>query len=145
MKTLLSSFAIAAVTASPSFAGGHTSGDAAAGESAFGQCQACHVVRDADGNVLAGRGRSAPNLYGTGGGAAAVDPDFRYSKSLAEAGEKGLEWTEENFVAYVMDPTGFLREYLGDSGARAKMAFRVRSEEDALNLYAYIASLSPAE
>ena len=39
------------------------SGDAAAGERAFNQCVACHVVEDAAGETLSGRyGRTRPNL-----------------------------------------------------------------------------------
>ena len=45
----------ASLLAAPAFAGGHASGDAAAGEKLFNQCQSCHVVQDDDGNTLAGR------------------------------------------------------------------------------------------
>lgn len=122
------------------------SGDAAAGEKAFGACQACHVVVNADGETLAGkRAKTGPNLYGIIGEPAGDVEGFRFSKSMKEAGEKGLTWDEKSFVAYVQDPTGFLRDYLDDKHARAKMAFKVRNEEDAVNLYAFLVSLSPAE
>ena len=52
-------------------------------------------------------------------------------------------WDEANFVGYTMDPTGWLRETLDNRRARGKMAFQVRAEEDALNLYAYLYSLAP--
>ena len=42
-----------------------------------------------------------------------------------------------------MDPTGHLREYLDDSRARGKMAFKVRDADDAANLYAYLVSVGP--
>ncbi len=67
---------------------------------------------------------------------------FRYSASLAAYGEAGNVWDEEAFVAYVQDPTAYLREALGDNGARSAMSFRVRGEEDARNLYAYLQSLA---
>ncbi|TDL78237.1 c-type cytochrome [Palleronia sediminis] len=119
-------------------------GDAAAGEAVFNQCSACHVVADDEGNTLAGRaGRTGPNLYGIQGRVAGTVEDFRYSDAMVEAGEAGLEWNEADFVAYVQDPTGFLREYLDDSRARGKMAYKVRSEDDAKNVYAYIVSLGP--
>jgi cytochrome c len=51
-------------------------------------------------------------------------------------------WTEENFVGYVQDPTGWLREKLDNRRARGKMAYQVRAEEDAINLYAYLATFS---
>jgi cytochrome c len=130
--------------AAPAFAGGHASGDAAAGEAVFNQCQTCHVVTDADGNTLAGRNaRTGPNLYGVAGRAAGSEEDFRYSSALADANAAGIVWDEESFVAFVQDPTGYLREALDDSRARSKMSYRVRSEEDAINVYAYLASLAP--
>ncbi|MBF9029282.1 cytochrome C [Rhodobacterales bacterium HKCCE3408] len=122
-------------------------GDAAAGEAAFRQCIACHVIADDSGELIAGRGRpnqAAPNLYGVVGRQAGSVEDFpRYGDSLVAAGEAGLMWDEEHFVQYVQDPTGFLREYLDDSSARGAMAFRVRSEEEAHDLWAYLVSVSP--
>ena len=47
-------------------------GDAEAGKKVFNQCQTCHVVADADGNVLAGKNaKTGPNLYGIVGRPAA--------------------------------------------------------------------------
>ena len=119
------------------------SGDAAAGEAAFRQCVACHVVVNDAGETLAGRNaRTGPNLYGIAGAPIAHVEDFRYSPGLTALNEAGVVWTEENFVAYVQDPTGYIREATGDNSARGAMAFRVRSEEDAINLYAYLVSLA---
>ena len=140
------SIALAAglLSAGPVLAGGHASGDAAAGEAAFSQCQTCHVVVDGEGNTLAGRNaRTGPNLYAVSGRQAGTVDGFRYSNSIVEAGEAGLVWDEESFVAYVQDPTGFLRTYLDDNRARGKMSYKVRDEADAVNLYAYLASLAP--
>ena len=143
MKTFLMT-AAATLVAGTAFAGGHASGDAAAGEAAFRNCQSCHVVADADGNVLAGRAaKTGPNLFGLPGRTAGTVEDFRYGDDLVAAGAAGLVWDEATFVAYVQDPTAFLREYLGDSGARSKMTYKLRGEEDAVNLWAYIASVSP--
>jgi len=130
--------------AAPAFAGSHASGDAAAGEGKFNQCQTCHIVQNDDGETLAGRNaKTGPNLYGIAGRSAGTVDGFRYSKSMVEAGETGLVWDEASFVAYIQDPTGNLREVLDDSKARGKMSYKVRSEEDALNLWAFIVSLSP--
>lgn len=119
------------------------SGDAEAGETAFRQCIACHVVVNEAGDTLAGRNaRTGPNLYGIAGRAIGEIEDFRYSTGLTALNEAGTIWTEENFVAYVQDPTSYIREATGDNGARGAMAFRVRSEEDAINLYAYLGSLA---
>lgn len=132
-----------ALTAFPAYADDPT-GDAEAGEAAFRRCVSCHVVKDAEGNVLAGRnGRTGPNLYGISGRIAGSVEDFRYSAGLKAAAEIGLAWDEESFVAYVQDPTAFVREKTEDGSLRSNMTFKVRKEEDAVNLYAYLVSLSP--
>ena len=140
------SYAAVALTAfgtAPVFAQDVTAtGDAAAGESAFRQCQSCHVVVSPDGETLAGRNaRTGPNLYGVPGAVSAHVEDYRYSDLMIAAGEQGHVYDEANFVAYVMDPTGHLQEVTGESG-RGKMTYKVRNEEDAVNLYAYLAELS---
>jgi cytochrome c len=138
-----------AVLAAPAFADGHaaTIGDAAAGEEQFNrQCVACHVVADASGEVLAGRNaRTGPNLYAIAGKPLGAVEDFRYSDAIIELGEAGSVWTEENFVGYVQDPTGWLRETLDDRRARGKMAYRVREEAQAYDLYAYLATFGAEE
>jgi cytochrome c len=128
-------------------ADGHAAtGDAAAGERAFRQCIACHVVVNDEGETLAGRnGRQGPNLYGIAGRMIGSVEDFRYSPGLTALMEQEAIWVEENFAAYVQDPTGYIREASGDASARGAMSFRVRSAEDAVDLYAYLVSLSPAE
>ncbi|MGC9418934.1 MAG: c-type cytochrome [Rhodovulum sp.] len=133
--------AAAALAAAPAIAQ-EASGDAAAGEKAFRQCITCHVVVNNEGETLAGRNaKVGPNLYEAPGRHAGAIEDFKYSKSMTEAGEKGLVWTEEEFVKYVQDPTGYLREYLGDSKARGAMTHKVRKEDEAVDIYAYLASL----
>lgn len=130
--------------AGPVFAGGHASGDAVAGEKAFNQCKACHSIADADGNVIMKGGKTGPNLYGLPGRVAGTQEDFtKFKKSIIAAGEAGLVWDEEQFVVYVQDPNAFLKEYLDDKKARSGMAFKARKEEDAINVWAYIASVSP--
>lgn len=140
--------AAAALLATPAFADGHAAtGDAAAGEEQFNrQCVACHIVADADGNVLAGRNaRTGPNLYGLAGRQLGAVEDFRYGDSIVELGEMGTVWTEEAFVGYVQDPTGWLRETLEDRRARGKMAYRVRDEGEAVDIYAYLATFGAEE
>ncbi|MDJ0825350.1 MAG: cytochrome C [Rhodobacter sp.] len=125
--------------AAPALAEGHVTGDADAGADAFSQCQTCHVIADDDGNVLHGKkAKTGPNLFGVFGRQAGVVDGFRYGKSLVEAGEAGLVWDEEQLVAYLQDPKDFLRTYLDDKKARSKMSFKVRKEEDALNLTALL-------
>lgn len=135
-----------AILAAPAFAQDLTPtlGDAANGEEQFNrQCVACHIVADADGNVLAGRNsRTGPNQYGLVGRAIGSVEDFSYSDGLVALGEAGEVWNEENFVGYVQDPTGWIREKLEDRRARGKMAYQVRAEQDAYDLYAYLATFS---
>ncbi|WP_208352221.1 c-type cytochrome [Pseudaestuariivita rosea] len=151
MKFKWIAFAAATLLAGPVFADAHggmaaPTGDAEAGEAAFRQCVACHIVQNEEGETLAGRrAQAGPNLYQVSGRTAGSVEGFRYSSAMTAAGEQGLVWDEEAFVAYVQDPTGYLREVLDDSSARGSMAFRVRREEDAVNLYAYLVSLAPKE
>jgi cytochrome c len=141
---LRSTLAVLSLAAAPALAQDTATGDAAAGEAAFRQCASCHVVVNEAGETLAGRsGRVGPNLFAIAGREAGSVEGFRYSASMVAAGEKGLVWDEAGFAAYVQDPTAFLRDYLGDTSARGKMTFRARSEEDAINLYAYLVSLVP--
>jgi cytochrome c len=117
-------------------------GDASAGQRSYLKCQTCHVVADDEGNILAGRPTPiGPNLYGMIGRPAASVDGFRYSPSLTAAGEAGLVWNEETFVAYLLDPNGFVREYLDDSSARSTMPFRLQDSQEARNLAAYLNSL----
>ena len=123
------------------------SGDAAAGEAAFGkQCVSCHVVKSDDGTLLAGKkGRQGPNLFGIADGPVGSVEGFKYSKSMAEAGETDAIWTEETFVAYVQDPTDWLRETLDNKKARSKMSWKVRDPQEAADLYAFLHSVAPAK
>lgn len=121
----------------------HAEGDAAAGEREFNKCKACHMIESADETIVRG-GRVGPNLYGIAGRTAGAVEDFRYSDLLIAAGEQGLAWDEESFVAYVQDPTPWLQDYTGESG-RGKMTYKVRSAEDAADLWAYLESLAPAD
>jgi len=133
------------LSAGMAYADAHAaSGDAAAGESVFRQCAACHNVVNDDGDVLAGRPnmRTGPNLYGIDGRVAGTIEDFRYSPGLQALNEMEHVWTEETFASYIVDPTGHIREVTGDDSLRGAMAAqRMRGDDDAANLYAYLASL----
>lgn len=128
-------------------ADGHasTQGDAAAGEEQFNrQCVACHVVVNDAGETLAGRNaRTGPNLYGVAGRQVGSVADFNYGDSIVEVGELegGTAWNEAHFVAYVQDPTGWLRETLDNRRARGRMAYQVRDEAQAYDIYAYLSGL----
>lgn len=127
----------------PAFAG-----DIDAGESAFqSQCQNCHNVANEDGEVLAGRPnmRTGPNLYGVIGRQPGTVDGFRYGASLVEVGESGVVWDEEILVAYLLDPTTYLRETLDDRRARSQMSFRVRDEATARDIIAFLGQFGAVE
>jgi cytochrome c len=119
-------------------------GDADAGEAQFNrQCIACHVIENKDGKVLAGRNaRTGPNLYDVMGAPPGSQDDFRYGDSHVAYGEGGVTWVVENTVAFLQDPTGYLRDALSDPRARSKMAYQVRSEDDARDIYAFLVRFS---
>jgi cytochrome c len=137
MKLMIATAASALMLAGAAFA----EGDADAGAKEFNKCKSCHMIVADDGTEIVKGGRTGPNLYGVIGRQAGVQDGFRYGDSLVAAGEAGLVWDEETFVAYVQDPKGFLAEYLDDSGARSKMSYRLRKGME--DVYAYLVSVGP--
>ncbi len=137
MKFHVTALALASLAA-PALA----EGDAEAGEAAFRQCAACHMIADDAGETIVKGGKTGPNLYGVVGRTAGSVEDFNYSDLIVAAGEKGLEWDEESFAGYVQDPTPWLKEYTGEDG-RGKMTFKLRKEEQAADIWAYLASVGP--
>ncbi|NJM82052.1 MAG: cytochrome C [Tabrizicola sp.] len=139
MRLTVTAVALAALAA-PTFAQ-----DIEAGAKTFNQCQTCHVVENEAGEVLAGKNaKTGPNLYGLPGRAAGTYEGFKYGPSIVALGETGFVWDEASFVEYVQDPAKFLKAKLGDDKAKSKMSFKLKKPEDAANVWAYIASLSPA-
>ncbi len=138
---MLKSLFLSALAAS-SFAatGAFAQADPAAGEADFRSCKSCHTISNADEVIVRG-GRTGPNLFGIIGRPAGSFEGFRYSGSMTAAGEAGLVWTEESLAEFITDPTGFLRTFLDDSGARSKMSFKARSNP--ADMAAYLASLAP--
>ncbi|QMU59925.1 MAG: c-type cytochrome [Boseongicola sp.] len=123
---------VASLLASPAFA----AGDPVAGEAGFKKCSACHKVGDG------ARNASGPVLTDVIGRQAGTFKGYRYGKSMVEAGEAGLVWNEENLADYIADPRAFLREYLDDSRAKAKMTFKLRDAGDRADVAAYLATLN---
>lgn len=110
-------------------------GDPEAGALAFRPCMTCHVAE-----VASETARAGPSLHGIAGRRAAALDGVRYSDALRAAGAAGLVWDETNFSAYVQDPVGFLRAYLGEPRARGLMLVRVPSPEAARDIFAYLAT-----
>ncbi|MCR8825237.1 c-type cytochrome [Pseudosulfitobacter koreensis] len=141
---LLNTLAVGfSLVAAPLLAEGHASGDADAGAKVFAKCKACHSIVADDDTVIERGGKIGPNLYGVYTRQAGSVEDFRYGDSIVEAGAAGLMWNEADFVSYLADPKKFLAEYLDDSKARSKMAFRLNDDEDAANVWAYLVSVGP--
>ena len=113
-------------------------GDPAAGEAEWRQCRSCHMVSSDSAGLIQRGGRVGPNLYGIAGRTAGSLEGFRYSAELVEAGQAGLVWTEENFTAYIQDPSGFISEFLGRN-VRSPMNYQMRS--GAADMFAYLQSL----
>lgn len=138
MKVFLSAVAAAMIVSGPVLA----EGDAAAGEDVFKKCRSCHMVETAEGETIQKGGKTGPNLWGIAGRTAGTSEDFtKFSASMVAAGEAGLVWDEETFVAYVQDPTGFLKTYLSDDKAKGKMTFKLK--DGMADVWAYLVSVGP--
>ena len=119
---------ILALAFSASIASGAETGDAARGETVFKKCMACHMVG------MDAKNRVGPVLNDVFGPAASVE-GFRYSKSLQNAADEGLEWTNETLTAFLENPKKNM------PGTR--MSFRGLSDaQDRADVIAYLASFS---
>lgn len=138
--------ALACFCTLPAFAEDAGAGDPAKGEALFARrCVSCHVIKDDEGNKIAGRNaRTGPNLYAIMGRAPAQVEKFRYGKAHKALGESGVIWDEKGIAAFLQDPSRYLKETLNDPKARSKMSFRVKKEAEAADLAAYLSSVSPA-
>jgi cytochrome c len=112
--------------------------DAANGETVFKKCRACHQVGETAKNGV------GPIQNGVVGRKAGTVEGYTYSDINKAAGEAGLVWTEENILAYLVDPNAFLKKFLTDKGQAAKaegntkMAFKLADEADRKDVIAYL-------
>lgn len=123
--------------AAPAFA----EGDAAAGESEFKKCKACHAIVADDGTEIQKGGKTGPNLYGVIGRTVGSVPDFKYGETIVAVGESGVVWDEAELAAYITDPKAWLVEKTGDAAAKTKMTFKLNKGQE--DMAAYLASVSP--
>ena len=71
---------------------------------------------------------TGPNLVGAVGQPVMHDAKFEfYSLAMKAAQAKGLTWTDENLMAYMADPKGFLNEFNGEE-LRSSMTFQLKEE-----------------
>ena len=104
--------------------------DAAKGETVFKKCQICHEVGPS------AKVKVGPILNEVIGRKAGTLPGFAYSPAMKEAGEKGMEWTDENLAKYLENPRDFI--------AKNKMAFvGLKKEDERADVIAYIKKFSP--
>ncbi len=110
--------------------GAHAEGDAADGKKVFRKCMACHAVGEKAKNKV------GPVLNGVIGRKVASNDSYKYSTAMIEYGAGDKVWTEEMFMAYIMDPKGVVKG--------TKMAFAgLKKEEDVTNVLAYLESFNP--
>ncbi|MAC82021.1 MAG: cytochrome C [Rhodobacteraceae bacterium] len=114
-------------------------GDAGKGEKDFRKCKACYAIIADDGTEIVKGGKTGPNLYGVAGRAVG-STDFNYDAELVKLGEDGVVWDFDNFTAWVEDPSAWLKDKTGDSGAKSKMAFKLKKGGD--DIFAYLQSVA---
>ena len=86
-------------------------------------CKACHALQPGKPSRVTG-----PNLIGVPGQPAVHATDFKgYSQALKTAQGKGLTWSDENLMAYIADPKGFLAQFNGEPLKNAMM-FQLKDE-----------------
>ena len=98
--------------------------DAAAGETLFRQCQACHKVED-------GANGTGPHLFGVVGRAVSSVDGYSYSGNLLPVADV---WTPENLNGFLTNPKEF--------APGTKMTYKGMAKvEDRANLIAWLDSL----
>ena len=120
MKTLtLSVFAVFASLAGASSA---LAQDAAAGETSFKKCLACHSIGENAKNKV------GPVLNGLDGRKSGSVEGFSYSDANKNS---GITWNKDQFLEYIKDPKAKI--------PNTKMAFAgIKNEKEAQDLWAYI-------
>ena len=120
-------FVSLATSAQPSQA----AGDAAAGQKIFKKCSACHSLDPTKKKI-------GPTLKGVIGRKAGSIEGYKYSSSYPAARDKGLVWTEEEIIKYLVNPKKYLAAYLGVKKAKSKMTARFKKLVDRENVVAYL-------
>lgn len=116
--------------AGPSIAELLQTADAAAGESAFRKCQACHTAEEGGANKV------GPNLWNIVNRPIASHEGFSYSAAMRDFSEGGsVVWDYDHLSEFLKAP----RSYVSGTA----MAFAgIRNPEEEANLIAYLRTLS---
>ena len=137
-KHLVKSLMIAGTFAISTFsANALEGGDATKGEKTFKKCMACHTIGEGAKNKV------GPVLTGVIGRKAGSFEGYKYGKHLAELGETGLIWNEDEVFEYLKDPKKYLRAKLDNKKAKTKMSFKLKKEEERKDVIAYLKTFSP--
>ncbi|MFY9239174.1 MAG: c-type cytochrome, partial [Roseovarius sp.] len=100
-----------------------------AGAEVFRKCSGCHQIGQGAEDKI------GPHLNGIFGRPAATHDGYRYSKSMARAGDDGLIWTAETLDAYIDNPRALV--------SKTRMSFRgVKDANDRANVLAYLRTFS---
>lgn len=103
--------------------------DVSAGERVANRCASCHTFEQG------GRTGTGPNLWDTVMNPVMHSEDFNYSSGMAEFAEGGTVWSYEHLDGFLANP----RSYVPGTA----MSFAgLRSEEDRMNLIAWMRTLS---
>ncbi|MBX9453059.1 MAG: cytochrome c family protein [Mesorhizobium sp.] len=115
--------------AGPSIAELLQTADAAAGESAFRKCQACHTAEEGGANKV------GPNLWDIVNRPVASHEGFSYSAGMREFAADGTVWDYDHLSEFLKAP----RSYVSGTA----MAFAgIKNPEEEANLIAYLRTLS---
>jgi cytochrome c len=96
--------------------------DAAAGETSFKKCLACHSIGEGAKNKV------GPELNGLDGRKSGSAPDFNYSDANKSS---GITWNKDQFLDYIKDPKAKI--------PGTKMVFPgIKNEKEAGDLWAYL-------
>ncbi len=123
---------VLAALSSPAF----SASDAERGKKVFKKCMACHQVGEGAKN------RTGPVLTGIVGRTMGTWPDYSYGKSLRQARDAGLVWSEEYLDGWLTNPRKFLRKVLDSRKANAKMRFKLKKPQDRSDVIAYLKTVS---
>ena len=128
IASILVGTALALVSGSSAMA---QAGDAAAGQTSFNKCRACHDVGPEAKNKI------GPALNGVIGAAPASVEGYSYSPALVEYAASHPVWNQENMTAWLSDPRGTV--------PGTKMIFPgLKDPAELLNVITYLASFDKA-